>query len=73
MEMEAFVNSHTVFNAILKNNSTARRMSQIDVWELMGSYQPGELRGTGWIPEKKDVSDVLEKRSYREIKPCGSR
>lgn len=43
-DMEAFVESKTLFNVVTKTSKTAERQLQIDIFALMESYRDAEMK-----------------------------
>lgn len=55
IQLEAMIDSKTVFNVIEKDGQTAERRLQIDVLALRQSYDQGELAQIAWIPSAKNL------------------
>lgn len=49
IEIEAFVNSRTLFNTMSKNSTTTEQRLQITVCALRKSYRKRELKKIGWM------------------------
>lgn len=49
VELEAFVDNRTLFNAVAKNNSSAKWRSKINVCAIRQCYRKGELQRMGRI------------------------
>lgn len=69
VEMEAFVDSRTLFNVVTKNSNTAERRLQIDIFALRESYKNGELKRIGWIKGNENPADVLTKELLSDASP----
>lgn len=67
IEMEAFVDSRTLFNVVAKNGSTTERRLQIDIMASKKSYPPEELQKIGWIPGSSIFADGLAKKMILQL------
>jgi len=61
LDIDAYVDSRTVFNVVAKQSSTLEKRLQIDVHALRESHSKGELRYLAWIPGNQNVADALTK------------
>ena len=61
IEIDAYVDSRTVFNVVAKNSATLEKRLQIDVNALRQSHSNGELRYLAWIPGFQNLADGLTK------------
>jgi len=61
LDIDAYVDSKTVFNEVAKQSSTLEKRLQIDVHALRESHSKGELRYLAWIPGNQNVADALTK------------
>lgn len=61
VEIEAYLDYHTVFYAVAKNSNIAERRLQNELFALKGSYRGGELKEIGGIPGKNNAADVRTK------------
>lgn len=61
VELEALVDSKTLFNFIAKDGSTVERRLKIDVMALRQSYENVELHRLAWIQVSDNPADALKK------------
>ena len=61
MDLDAYVDSRTVFNVVAKSSMTLEKRLQIDVHAIRESHKRGELRYLAWIPSYENISDGLTK------------
>lgn len=61
VQVEALIDSKTLFNVIAKDASTAERRLQIDALALRESYSIGELSRIGWLPGTRNPTNGLTK------------
>ena len=61
LDVEAYVDSKTLFDVVAKNSNTTEKRLQIDIFALKESYAKGELRKLTWIPGNNNPADALTK------------
>lgn len=61
LEIEAYIDSKTVFDVVAKQGRTGEKRLAIDVSALRESYACGELARLGWIQGKTNPADMLTK------------
>ena len=61
IEIDAYVDSRTVFNVVAKHSNTLKKRLQIDFNALRESHSNGELRYLAWIPGFQNPGDGLTK------------
>lgn len=69
VQVEALVDSKTLFDVIAKHGSTTEKRLQIDVFALRQSYTTGELNTVCWIPGSTNPADSLTKHVLSESSP----
>ena len=62
IDIDAFIDSQTLFNLVAKHSNPLERRLLIDVNALRQSHRKGELRNVAWIPTGQNVADGLTKR-----------
>lgn len=62
-ELEAYVDSKTVFEVLANQATTCEKRLQIDINALRESYDRGELAKVSWTPEKVNSADAVTKKS----------
>jgi hypothetical protein len=61
VQIDACVDSRTVFNTVTRFGATLEKRLQIDVFGLRESHKRGELRTLTWIPSDQNIADALTK------------
>jgi hypothetical protein len=83
--IDAFIDSKTVFDTIVKLGTTTEKRLLIDAAALQESHLKGELRSLFWIPSAENCADALTKEPYQpdsaltrliktnmlQVTPCG--
>lgn len=61
--VEAYSDSKTLFNVIVKEGATIERCLQIYIFALRKSYEQGAFTKFGWIPGPTNIADAPTKDS----------
>lgn len=69
IEIDAYVDSKTLFDVVAKDGNTSEKRLQIDIYALRESYDKGELSRLNWIPGNINPADGLTKTILNDKNP----